>query len=234
MTFPASHKTVFLLDQSCAFAQSCEEIEIESAKSSISQSGFPPVAKIGKSIWSSATESVLEYCRIVWDIFPPVCEDWSKAVRAKCSNSRVHFKNTRETANAIKNMDLTRAKKYLENVLKKKEVVPFRVHTGGVGRTAQGKNMCKTKKNGGRTCSQGRWPVKSCQVLRDLLRNAESNADEKGLSTDKLYVSHIAVQRAPKMRRRTYRAHGRINPFMASPCHIELMLEEKGEEKGTD
>merc|ERR1719233_363110 len=112
--------------------------------------------------------------------------------------------------------------------------LPFRIHTGGVGRTKQGKNMVKRKKQGGRTCSQGRWPAKSCKVLRDLLQTAESNADGKGLSTDKLYISHIAVQRAPKMRRRTYRAHGRINPFMASPCHIELILEEQGEEKPTD
>lgn len=28
------------------------------------------------------------------------------------------------------------------------------------------------------------------------------------------------------MRRRTYRAHGRINPYMSSPCHIELWLTE--------
>ncbi len=27
--------------------------------------------------------------------------------------------------------------------------------------------------------------------------------------------------------RRTYRAHGRINAYMSSPCHIELILEEK-------
>merc|ERR1712129_662986 len=32
---------------------------------------------------------------------------------------------------------------------------------------------------------------------------------------------------APKMRRRTYRAHGRINPYMSSPCHIEIVLVEK-------
>lgn len=31
------------------------------------------------------------------------------------------------------------------------------------------------------------------------------------------------------MRRRTYRAHGRINPFMSSPCHIEIILSEKEE-----
>ena len=30
------------------------------------------------------------------------------------------------------------------------------------------------------------------------------------------------VNRAAKMRRRTYRAHGRINPYMSSPCHIEV------------
>ncbi|RCN26129.1 hypothetical protein ANCCAN_28151 [Ancylostoma caninum] len=29
------------------------------------------------------------------------------------------------------------------------------------------------------------------------------------------------------MRRRTYRAHGRINPYMSSPCHIEVILTEK-------
>ena len=29
------------------------------------------------------------------------------------------------------------------------------------------------------------------------------------------------------MRRRTYRAHGRINPYMSSPCHIEVILVEK-------
>lgn len=90
MAFPASHKTVFLLDHSNAlFSQTTEEIEIESIKSS-SQSGFPPVNKISKSIWTSATESVLEYARIVWDIFPPSSEDWNehKLIRIALFNER--------------------------------------------------------------------------------------------------------------------------------------------------
>jgi len=161
----------------------------------------------------------------------PLCDDWTKSVKCKTKDARVHFKNTRETANAIKNMNLGRAQAFLKNVMDHKEVVPFRVHTGGVGRTAQGKNMCKKKKLGGRRCSQGRWPEKSCRLLRDLLKNAQSNAEERGLSLDKLKITHIAVQRAAKMRRRTYRAHGRINPFMASPCHVEMILEEQDEEK---
>ena len=52
---------------------------------------------------------------------------------------RVHFKNTRETAQAIKAMPLHRASKYLKNVIAHKEIVPFRRFMGGVGRHAQAK-----------------------------------------------------------------------------------------------
>lgn len=77
----------------------------------------------------------------------------------------------------------------------------------------------------------------------------------KGLDVDSLYISHIQVNQAQKQRRRTYRAHGRINrkfclflftvpypylsafdwicnviaAYMSSPCHIELILAEKEE-----
>merc|ERR1712218_587793 len=60
-----------------------------------------------------------------------------------------------------------------------------------------------------------------------MLKNAESNAEYKGLDADHLIIEHIQVNRAAKMRRRTYRAHGRINPYMSSPCHIEITLVEK-------
>ncbi|CAI5527449.1 unnamed protein product [Closterium sp. Naga37s-1] len=127
--------------------------------------------------------------------------------------------NTRETAQAIKHMDLTKAKRFLEDVIAHKQAVPFRRFCGGVGRTAQVKLV--------HTNGQGRWPAKSARFLLDLLKNAESNAEVKGLDVDSLHVSHIQVNRAPKQRRRTYRAHGRINPYMSSPSHIELILSEK-------
>lgn len=145
-------------------------------------------------------------------------ENPTKSCKARGSNLRVHFKNTRETAQAIKKMTLRRAQRYLKNVVAKKEIVPFRRFKGGVGRKAQAKIWGTT---------QGRWPEKSAQFLLQLLRNAESNADYKGLDVDRLVVEHIQVNRAPKMRRRTYRAHGRINPYMSSPCHIEVILSEK-------
>lgn len=58
--------------------------------------------------------------------------------------------------------------------------------------------------------SRARWPVKSAEFLLQLLKNAESNADSKGLDTGALIVKHIQVNQAPKQRRRTYRAHGRV------------------------
>merc|ERR1712137_1080351 len=147
--------------------------------------------------------------------------------KSRLSNNKSHFKNTCETANAIRNMSLSRANRYLCNILKKKEIVPFRVHTGGIGRHSQAKRIIKNKKSGGRASSQGRWPYKSCHVLLNLLKNAESNAVSKGMNKKNLFISHIAVQKARKIRRKIYRAHGRINPFMSNPCHIELFLEEK-------
>jgi ribosomal protein L22 len=54
-----------------------------------------------------------------------------------------------------------------------------------------------------------------------------NNQQTKGLDVDALYISHIQVNKAMQQRRRTYRAHGRINPYMSSPCHVELVLSEK-------
>ncbi|KAJ6676501.1 60S RIBOSOMAL PROTEIN L17 [Salix viminalis] len=68
---------------------------------------------------------------------------------------------------------------------------------------------------------------------RDSVFNPEDafgqGQNVKGLDVDTLYISHIQVNQAAKQRRRTYRAHGRINPYMSSPCHIELILSEKEE-----
>merc|ERR1712029_970164 len=136
--------------------------------------------------------------------------DSAKSARARGSYLRVSYKNTRETAQAINGWKLERAVSFLENVKEHREAVPMRRYAGSTGRTAQGKQF---------GVSKARWPVKS----------AEFNADTKGLDTSNLIVKHIQVNQSPKQRRRTYRAHGRINPYMSNPSHIELILTE-GEE----
>merc|ERR1711970_461192 len=133
---------------------------------------------------------------------------------------RVHYKNTWNVAEAIKGMNLRNAQKYLEAVCEKKQCIPFRRYTGCIGRTPQAKDF---------KMSQGRWPVKSAKIVLDLLRNAESNAEFKNLDTDNLTIKHIQVNAAQKGRRRTYRAHGRIGPYMNEPAHVEMILEEQEE-----
>ena len=104
--------------------------------------------------------------------------------------------------------------------MERKQCIPFRRFTGCIGRTGQAKQFKHT---------QGRWPVKSVKIVLDLLRNAESNAEFKNLDTDNLTITHGQVDRAQQGRRRTYRAHGRIGPYMNHPAHVQLILQEKEE-----
>ena len=94
--------------------------------------------------------------------------DFVLGCKASGSYLRVHFKNTRETAMAIKNMKVDKALAYFSDVLAHKQCIPFRRFNGGVGRTAQAKVFGVT---------QGRWPVKSVEFLTNLLKNAKSNAE---------------------------------------------------------
>merc|ERR1719234_2732533 len=64
-------------------------------------------------------------------------------------------------------------------------------------------------------------------MLLPRRRSSPSGVSWEDLDADHLIIEHIQVNRAAKMRRRTYRAHGRINPYMSSPCHIEITLVEK-------
>ena len=141
----------------------------------------------------------------------------SKAAHAKISDLRCHYKNTFETANVIRGMSLRKAQQYYRQVLAKTRCVPFLRYNRKIGRTAQAKEFGVTK---------GRWPRKSVVAMMSLLKNAEANALQKGLDPNKMVVKHVQVDQAPRMRRRTFRAHGRIGPYMCSPAHVQLFMSE--------
>ncbi|KAF8318928.1 60S ribosomal protein L17 L23 [Cantharellus anzutake] len=145
----------------------------------------------------------------------PLFTNPEKIAKSRGANLRTSFKNMREVAAALVGLKLSKAYKYLADVQEHKQAIPFRRFNGGVGRTGQ---VLKFK------TTQGRWPEKSCRYIIRLLKNAEANADNKGLDVESLKIKNIVVQQAPKTRRRTYRAHGRINPFLGHPCHIEVIL----------
>jgi ribosomal protein uL22 len=121
----------------------------------------------------------------------------TKSAKARGSDLRTHFKNMRETAMAIKKMELQEAKKYLEEVIAMRRCIVFRRYCGGVGRTAQAKNE-------GSTNGQGRWPKKSAEMLLNILKNAESNAEVRAASKRLAVASGFfsQVARAVEARRR--------------------------------
>jgi len=151
----------------------------------------------------------------------PLHTNPEKTARTHGEYIRTHFKNMREVAAALTGLKLTKAYKYLGDVQEHKQVVPFTRFNGGVGRASQAKQFGRT---------QGRWPEKSCKFITRLLKNAEANADAKSLELEDLIIKSIVVQQAPKTRRRTYRAHGRINPYQGHPCHVEIILGISDEE----
>lgn len=132
---------------------------------------------------------------------------------------RVHYKHCREIAQAIKGRSLENAKQYLTNVTQYTEAIPFTKYTGGIGRHSAAH---KYKTPGDKVS----WPQKATKTFIDLLTNITSNVVEKNLDITKVKITHAQANQAPKMRRRTYRAHGRINAYLSSPAHIEIIAEE--------
>lgn len=68
MAFPSSHKTVIVLDHGSHFAQPCHPVEFDLPRAR--GPGYIPLAPVSKSVWTCVVEATLEYCRIIWDIFP--------------------------------------------------------------------------------------------------------------------------------------------------------------------
>jgi large subunit ribosomal protein L17e len=104
------------------------------------------------------------------------------AAKAKVADLRAHFKNTYNTALAVKGLRLKKAIAYMDNVLEHKAIIGFRKFS--VSRHAQ----CKVQGT-----ATGRWPEKSAKAVRELLLNLKANAEKKGLDTDKCVITHVVV-----------------------------------------
>ena len=142
--------------------------------------------------------------------------DLKTNARARGTYVRVHYKHTREIFHTIRGWSVEKAMTFLTNVLAHKAAVPITRHKGGVGRHSQAKLL---KAPG----DQANWPEKATKVIYDMLVNVKSNAAANEMDVDNLHVNHAVAQWAPKGRRRTYRAHGRVNAYMSCPAHLELI-----------
>lgn len=85
--FPSNHKTLFLLDHTPYFGISCGvHLEFGYTKG---RPGFIPLSPISKSLWTCSVEAAMDYCRIVWDLFPD-----GKLIRFVISDNSARTLNT--------------------------------------------------------------------------------------------------------------------------------------------
>lgn len=150
--------------------------------------------------------------------------DPANTVKAASHNTRVSFKKTRETCSTLRGRTVEGCISYLENVMSKKECVPFRKYHYGVHATPQARAF-----DGKFPCTKGRWPIKSCEAVIKLLKNIKANAVNKNLDSNELIIQAVSVNKAPIVHGRCFRAHGRVNAFNKSPCHIQIVCVKKSE-----
>ncbi|MGZ4850287.1 MAG: 50S ribosomal protein L22 [Candidatus Bathyarchaeia archaeon] len=139
-----------------------------------------------------------------------------KTAKASGRELKVSHKAAREICKAIKGRMLNEAKEYLRDVMAKKKAIPYNRY-----------NKKLPHRHGLVNSFCGRYPVKASEEILDVLRSAQSNAENKGLDVDRLRIVHAAAYQGIKLKRFAPRAHGRASPKFDTTTHVEIVLDEK-------
>jgi len=136
-------------------------------------------------------------------------------VRASGREVDISPKAAREICAVIKGMSIAKAKKFLEDVMDKKQAVPFKRYKKEVShKSSQFKFYA------------GGYPVKAIKEILKVIKNLEANAEFKGLDTEKMIIIHAASMKGMKVKRYVPRAFGRSSPSFDTLVHIEIVGKE--------
>jgi large subunit ribosomal protein L22 len=141
--------------------------------------------------------------------------DPDKTAIASGRNMRVSPKQCREVCAAIKGLMLDKAIELLESVIQEKTWIPYKRHYKKRGHHP-----------GMKKWAAGGHPVKASQHILKILKNAEANADNKGLDIDRLRIMHAATHRGQIYKKFQQRAFGRSSPSFETTSHVEVIVEE--------
>ena len=138
-----------------------------------------------------------------------------RTVKASGREIRISPKHAREVCYTINGMRLEKAKRFLSQVIVLKQPVPFRRFIKKLGH-----------RHGMEQAMVGKYPVKAATEILKVVRNAESNAEFKGLDIERLRIIHASAYPGIKLKRAIPRAFGRSSPKNRSLTHVEIVLEE--------
>ncbi len=133
--------------------------------------------------------------------------------RAMGRDLSISSKQAIEICSYLRNKPLARAKVILQNVIVKKEAIPFRRFTNAVGHRKG-------------PLGAGRYPMKASKAILALLESAETNAQTKGLNTGQLEIVHICAHRAHAPVH-----YGRQRGRQFKRSHVEVVVKESGAKK---
>jgi large subunit ribosomal protein L22 len=131
------------------------------------------------------------------------------SARAKINAASVSTKHCIEICNFLRKKNLQKAKDLLRLAIEKKRAIPFKRFNGDVGHRKG-------------DMASGRYPIKACTQVLNMLESAEANAQFKGLNTSNLIISHICANKASTPWR-----YGRHIRRKSKRTHIEVVVEEK-------
>ena len=118
----------------------------------------------------------------------------------------ISFKHGVAICNYVRGRNVSKAKTMLDSVMKLKNAVPY---------TRYNNEMAHNKNVG-----SGRFPIKTCAYIKEIIESAEANAQLKGLSSANLIIKHIAAQNGGKV------FHQGRNGRKGKRAHIEVVLVE--------
>lgn len=128
---------------------------------------------------------------------------------------RVSPKKSYEVCNMIRGKDVDTALNILDDIIDMKKAVPYRrynkqvAHNKGVG--------------------PGGFPVKAAKLIKQTIEEAQNNAEDKGLDSDRMRILSIAAHRGRPSKSNRPRAHGRSTPFNRTTTNLEVILQEREE-----
>ncbi len=112
-----------------------------------------------------------------------------------------------EICSLLRGKTSEQGRKILERVITKKSAVPYRKHMHGVGHRSG--NM-----------AAGRYPEKASSYILGVLKNAESNAQDKGLIAPFIIKEIVANQASRSWH------YGRQKRRKTKRTHLKVVLEE--------
>ncbi len=128
--------------------------------------------------------------------------------RANGRDMAISTKVAIEICNYLRKRKLVQAKMLLQGVVEKKQAIPYKRFTDGVGHRS------------GKLAS-GRYPIKASRAILKLLESAEANAQTKGLNTADLEIVHMCANKAHSPVH-----YGRHSGREFKRTHVEVVLQE--------